>query len=63
MYMHGPNVATKRRFNHQHAKTRVVVENALGCLKGRWRIFGTIYARGSLSALVQEACVALHNFL
>jgi len=61
--MHGPNVATMRRFNHQHAKMRVVVENAFGRLKGRWHVLRMIYAHPSLAVAVQEACVALHNFL
>lgn len=61
--MHGSNVETMRRFNYQHAKMWVVVENAFGRLKGRWHILRMIYAHAGLSASVQEACVALHNFL
>lgn len=36
--MRGPNVDSMRRFNHQHAKMREVVENLFGRLKGRWRV-------------------------
>jgi len=61
--MHGPNMATMRRFNHYHAKMRVVVENAFGRLKGRWHVLRMIHAHPCLSASVQEACTALHNFL
>jgi len=61
--MHGPNVAAMRRFNHYHAKMRVVVENVFGRLKGRWHVLRMIHANPCLSASVQEACTALHNFL
>lgn len=61
--MHGSNVATMRRFNHQHAKMRVVVENTFRRLKGRWHVLHMIYAHPGHAASVQEACVALHNFL
>lgn len=61
--MQGPNVATMRRFNHQHAKIRAVVENAVGRLKGRWHALRMIYAHPRLAASVQEACVGLHNSL
>lgn len=61
--MHGPNVASMRRFNHEHAKMRVVVENAFGRLKGRWHVLRMTYAHPQLAASVQEVCVLLHNFL
>lgn len=61
--MHGPNVASMRRFNHQHAKMRVVIENAFGRLKGRWHVLRMTYAHPQLAASVQEVCVRLHNFL
>lgn len=60
--MHGPNVASMR-FNHQHAKMRVVVENAFGRLKGRWHVLRMTNAHPPLAARVQELCVVLHNFL
>lgn len=61
--MHGPNVACMRRFNHQHAKMLVVVENALGRLTGRWHVLRMMNAHPPLAARVQELCVVLHNFL
>ena len=61
--MHGPNVESMRRFNHYHAKMRVVVENAFGRLKGRWRVLKMISTHPDLAAAIQELCVALHNFL
>jgi len=61
--MHGPNITSMRRFNHMHAKMRVVVENAFGRLKGRWNVLRMICSHPSLAASVQEVTVALHNFL
>ena len=59
--MTGPNVASMRRFNHLHAKMRVVAESAFGRLKGRWHVLCMIYAHPELAASVQEVCVALQN--
>jgi len=61
--MRGPNVDSMRRFNHLHAKMRVVVENCFGRLKGRWRVLRMLCAHPDLAACVQEVCVALHNFV
>jgi len=52
-----------RRFNHLHAKMRVVIENAFGSLKGRWNVLRFISAHPMLAAAVSEATVALHNVL
>ena len=59
--MYGPNVESMRRFNHYHAKMRVVVENAFGRLKGRWRVLKMISTHPDLAAAIQELCVALHK--
>jgi len=61
--MHGPNVATIRRFNHHHAKMRVVVENVFGGLKGRWHALTKIHAHPCLSASVKKTCIALSDVL
>lgn len=61
--MHGPNVSSMRRFNNQHAKMRVVVENAFGGLKGRWNVLRMICAHPALASSIQEVAAALHNFL
>jgi len=60
--MDDPNAASMRRFNHYHAKKRVGVENVFGRLKALWHVFRMIHAHPCLSASVQEACTALHNF-
>lgn len=54
----------KRIFNYRLSRARMVVENALGILASRWRVF---YSRINLhpkhvDTLVVAACI-LHNFL
>jgi len=51
-----------RRFNHLHAKMRVVIENFFGRLKGRWSVLRFIATHLVLAAAVQEVSVALHHF-
>jgi len=58
----GPNAVSMRRFNHLHAKMRVVIENCFGRLKGRWSVLRFIAAHPVLAAAVQEVSVALHIF-
>jgi len=52
-----------RRFNHLHAKMRVVIEICFGRLKGRWSVLWFIAAHPVLAAAVQEVSEALDNFL
>ena len=42
---------------------RLVMENAFGRHKGRWRVLKMISTHPDLAAAIQELCVALHNFL
>lgn len=52
-----------RRCYHLHAKVRVEVEFAFGRLMGRWNVIRKICAHPGLASAIQEAAVALHNFL
>lgn len=61
--MHGPNVASMRRFNHQHANMRVVVETPFRRLKALWHVLRMTNTHPPLAASVQELCVVLHNIL
>lgn len=61
--LHGRNVSSMRRFNHQHAKMVVVVENAFGRLKGGWNVLRMICVHPTLASFIQEVAAALHNFL
>jgi len=59
--MHGQHVYSMRRFNHLHAKMRVVVENCFGRFKGRSSVLRMIYEHPDLEPRVQEVCVTLQN--
>jgi len=52
-----------RRFNHLHAKMRLVFDNAFGRLKGRWNVLRFIAAHLVLAAALQEVTEALDTFL
>lgn len=61
--MHGPRVASVRQFSHQHARMRVVVEDAFGRIKSRWHVLRMTCAHPHLAASVREVCVLLDNFV
>lgn len=50
-------------FNFKLAQLRVVVEQAFGRWKGRWRILKRIPTSPETAGHVAEACACLHNFL
>lgn len=60
-------VGTRRQalklFNFKLAQLRVVVEQAFGRWKGRWRILKRIPTSPDNAGDVAEACACLHNFL
>lgn len=60
--LHGRNVSSMRRFNHQHAKMLVVVENAFGRLKEGWNVLRMICVHPTLASFIQKVAAALHNF-
>lgn len=51
------------RHNRTLSACRVVIENAFGILKGRWRVLSYIDV-GSVkrAVLIASACIFLHNF-
>lgn len=49
-------------FNEEQAKARVVVEQAFGRLKGRWRMLQCLDVDMANAAMVVHACCILHNF-
>jgi hypothetical protein len=53
---------TKGDFNFNHASTRVVVEQAFGVLKSRFRVLKGIEAKElALAPKIVTACIVLHN--
>jgi len=54
----------RRYFNYVLSSTRVIVENAFGVLKGRWRVLHDgISTDVETARQVRDVCVLLHNFL
>ena len=55
----------KERFNHWHSSTRMIVEQAFGRLKGRFRLLnGTLYIRDPVeyATIIGVGCI-LHNLM
>ena len=48
-------------FNCYHSSARIVVENAFGRLKARWRILRKIEASIDVAPTIIAACCILHN--
>lgn len=52
----------QRNFNQKHSSCRVVIENAIGCLKQRFRQLYHFKLRGIVRMVrVIHACCVLHN--
>ena len=57
------NLSRKQRhYNKIHSKSRVVVENTFGLLKGRFRKLRQLNVRIEHAAVLVNACCVLHNF-
>jgi hypothetical protein len=62
-YPEHPNMTTRQRhFNYRLSRARMVVENAFGYLKGRWRcLLKRNDCRVENVITITSACVVLHN--
>ncbi|KAL2086050.1 hypothetical protein ACEWY4_017109 [Coilia grayii] len=60
-----PQTVREQRYNDMHARTRSVVERAIGQLKGRWRCLdrsrGMLLYRPEKVCRIVHACGVLHN--
>ncbi|XP_059915803.1 putative nuclease HARBI1 [Gadus macrocephalus] len=60
-----PNTDQERRYNDLHSRTRIIVERAIGLLKGRWRCLdrsgGMLLYRPEKVCPIVMACGVLHN--
>lgn len=53
----------ERNYNLIHSRTRMVVENTFGLLKGRWRILNFVNVNSiEKTVKIITACCILHNF-
>jgi hypothetical protein len=55
----------KRKFNKLLSQTRIIVEQTLGLLKGRFRLLKTVLAMKSSESTsdIVVSCMVLHNML
>ena len=58
---HGQLTVQQKRFNLQLSRARIVIENAFGWLKGRFRRLKYIDAEQEKIPLIITACCVLHN--
>ncbi|KAK0149780.1 putative nuclease HARBI1 [Merluccius polli] len=60
-----PRTPQEQRYNRAHARSRTVVERAIGLLKGRWLCLsnagGTIQYKPEKVCHIILACCVLHN--
>ena len=56
------NFGEKRRFDECVNVGRVVIENAFGALKNRWKILKNFNVEINKAATVTLVCCVLHNF-
>ena len=55
-------IAEQQNFNYHQSRARMVVENAFGRLKGRWRcLLKRLDMQVDNAAVAVGACVVLHN--
>ena len=57
-----PNDMDKRRFDNSMNSGRIVIEQAFGTLKNRWRILKNFNFRVDRAARITVACCWLHNY-
>ena len=57
-----PNDMDKRRFDNSMNSGRIVIEQAFGTLKNRWRILKNFNSRVDRAARITVACCWLHNY-
>ena len=62
-YLETPNItAGEINFNYRQSRARMVVENAFGCLKGRWRcLLKRIDSNLANVPNMIGSCIVLHN--
>ena len=58
------NTAEEKKYNYYHSRTRIIVEQAFGLYKGKFRIFQAPLCQESPHAMAQiiDATMILHNW-